>query len=163
MSITPIWHLIEVAGDQIEPNVVFLFEIISSAALEASFFGQTWLKVKTISTKRRFNIAPDGPGGANGCLDLQPPSLTPTILDISDAELLGAVASLPHFVQNLKWDLQFTREAWPLGSRASPRITTKGRPSSIPQQTPGDCDRIANTARFYPKPRNTHHILKILL
>jgi hypothetical protein len=78
-------------------------------------------------------------------VNLQPPSLAPTILDISDAELLGAVASLPHFVQNLEWDLQFTGRHG-IGLSGVPKNHYQRPTVNIPQQTPGDCDRIANTA-----------------
>jgi hypothetical protein len=77
--------------------------------------------------------------------DGQPPGLAPIILDILDTERLGAVAGLPHFVQNLEWDLQFTGRHIP-GLAGLPKDHYQGPAVNMSDQTPGDGDRIADTA-----------------
>jgi hypothetical protein len=77
--------------------------------------------------------------------DGHPPGLSPIILDFLEAEWLGAVAGLPHFVQNLEWDLQFPG-GHGIGFSGLPKNHYQRLAVSMTYQGPGDCDRIADTA-----------------
>ncbi len=73
------------------------------------------------------------------------PGLSPIILDFFDTQWLGAVASLPYILQNLEWDLQFTG-GHVIGLPAFPKNHYQRPAVSMPQQAPGDCGRIGDTA-----------------
>jgi hypothetical protein len=77
--------------------------------------------------------------------DSQPPGLPPIMLDLLEAEWLGTVAGLSNFMQNLEWDLQFTG-GHVIGLAGFPKNDYQWTAVSMAQQTPGDCDRIADTA-----------------